>query len=490
MPKNLIIFYTDQQRKDSLGCYDNPVARTSNIDALARRGMDFHNHYAANQVCMPSRASFLTGRHLQAHRLIDNGIPLPKTEKTLADVLGEHGYRTRSIGKIHLTPMGAPAETGCEESWAVWQSGRMDGWNGPYYGFQDVRLTMGHGDACFACGGHYGSWVRENFSEVWETAEDYRTGKIRQFGLSALPVEAHHSTWVANESIEFLRNAKDTPFFLFASFPNPHHPFVAPEQYFSMFDDCRFPDPRRREGENDRKPFHYKRAMTERQHPIDGGAHHPHYMTEDDWRKTFAATYAMVAQIDDNVGRVLQCLRDEGLENNTTVAFTSDHGDLLGDHYFLLKGPYPCRSLLNVPFIVADPESSPGESDAVMSNVDAAPTFLDLLGIPIPEYMQGRSFKDVVAGQAGDDDHCALCSGWSKDSPIYYHQTLYGRKYRISYFPNQDDGELYDLGNDPDEFENLYHEPAHGAVRDEMLLRLLKELGRAEPPKLPAVAWW
>ena len=490
MARNLIVFYTDQLRKDCLGCYGNPVAKTPNLDALAGRGVVFQNHYASNPVCMPSRASFMTGRHLQAHRLIDNGIALPKTETTLADVLAANGYQTGSVGKIHLTPFNAPAEHGCEESRAVWQSGAMDGWSGPYYGFNEVQLTLGHGDACFAHGGHYGEWVRANFPELAEKAEDFRTGKMHAFGRSRLPLEAQHTTWVADRSIDFIQQNKDGPFFLYASFPDPHHPFVAPDPYFSMFENADFPEPHRKEGENDRKPVHYRAAMTRQVYGTDGGAHRPLEFTEQDWQTVFAATYGMVSHIDESVGRVLECLREHGLDDDTTVAFTSDHGDLLGDHHFIYKGPVPCRSLLNIPFIVADPDCPQAEVNAPMSNVDAMPTLLDLLGVDIPDVVQGRSFKDVMNGGPTDENHVALASGWSKQSPLFYHHSIYGSKYRITYFPNQDDGELYDLENDPYEFDNLYHERAHRSLRDELLRRLLTELGTAEPPAPPVIANW
>lgn len=490
MAKNLIIFYTDQQRRDSLGCYGKPVARTPNIDAMVEGGVAFRNHYAANPVCMPSRASFMTGRHLQAHRLIDNGIALPKTERTLPGVLVEQGYQTCSIGKLHLTPWGAPASTGYEESKEVWASGVLDDWTGPYYGFQDVQMTIAHGDACFANGAHYGQWVEKNFKQVAAMGDDFRTGKIKQSYKSSLPTEAQHSTWVANQAIEFLNEKGDKPFCLYVSFPNPHHPFVAAEEYLKMFENCDFPQPHFREGEHEGKPFHYGVAMSgEMQHPIDGGARNPKF-TDEEWRKILVATYAMIAQIDDNVGRVMSSLKELGLDRNTTTVYTSDHGDFMGDHSFLFKGPYPCRSLLNIPFIVNDPDCEAGVSDAVMSNVDAMPTLLDLLGVPIPDCVQGRSFKDVMQGEPADADHVALVSGWSKDNPIYYHHSVYGDKYRVTYFPNQDDGELYDLEKDPYEFDNLYHKPEHKAVRDAMMLRLLKEIGRAEPAKFEHAAWW
>ncbi|MHB9026838.1 MAG: sulfatase family protein [Armatimonadota bacterium] len=492
MPNNLLVFYTDQQRKDSLGCYGNPVAQTPHLDALARRGTLFHNHYAANPVCSPSRASFMTGRNLQAHRLIDNGIALPRTEITLADALAARNYRTCAVGKLHLTPYNAPLDCGYEESYACWQSGRLDDWTGPYYGFDEVRLTLGHGDLACTLGGHYGRWVEEHFGDLTELARQARAGLEDTPYRSNLPQEAYSSTWVADQAISYLHDRADEeqPFFLFASFPDPHHPFTPPGEYADRFADCAFPAPHRAEGENDRKPLHWRRAMTEKQHPFDGGAHRPLDMTEDDWHGVYAATYGMVSLIDDSMGRVLDALDALGLAETTTIAFTTDHGDLMGDHHFLYKGPYPCRSLLNIPFIVAHPGTPPGECNAMMSNVDALPTLLDLLDVPIPDVAQGRSFKSAVTGEAPVTDTSALCCGWSKDSPLYYHQSLYEDRYRISYYPNQDDGELYDLEGDPFEMNNIYHQPEYRTLRNELLLRLYREVARAEPSYPPVVAQW
>ena len=489
--KNLLVFQTDQQRWDSLGCYGNPVARTPNLDALAGRGTVFLEHYAANPVCMPSRASFMTGRYPQAHRVIDNGIPLPETEQTLAAVLAARGYDTCSVGKLHLTPYLAPAAAGCAESTERWRTGLMRGWDGPYYGFDRVQLTLGHGDACFVHGGHYRDWLQDRHADLDALVESAHRGRDGVAPGSSLPEELYSTNWVADRAVDFLQAQAREPFFLYVSFPDPHHPFTPPERYMRIFDGCAFPPPRRREGENENKPIHYRRAMSEYQHPSDGGAHRPLNMNGQDWRRVFAATYGMVALIDECVGRVLKCLRRMRLDERTVVAFTSDHGDMLGDHYLLYKGPYPCRSLLRVPFIVVDPEGAPGiRATEMMGNVDALPTFLDLLGMPIPDGVQGKSFAEIVRGREYTGETAALCCGWSKDAQLYYHQSLYVPGYRITYYPFQDDGELYDLDKDPDELENLYHVAAYQAVRNELLLRLYKEVSRAEPNKPPALAPW
>ena len=489
--KNLIVFYVDQQHRDCLGCYGNAVARTPNIDALAGRGMLFRHHYASNTICMPSRASFFTGQHVQSHRLLTNGVPLGRDAVTLPGTLAEHGFRTEAIGKIHLTPFQGPERYGFEESTESWHAGRWDGWTGPYFGFDKAQLVIGHSDAAFASGGHYGQWMQEHHGPT-----DGLTGRLRRARdatpfRSPLPLEAYHSTWVGDRAVDAVSRlgAEDRPFFLYVSFPDPHHPFTPPEPYASMFEGCDFPAPHARPGENETKPRHYLAAERGDDTPRDG-KHDWWCWDAETWNKVWAATYGMNALIDHSVGRVMDALALAGLEDSTVVAYTADHGDLLGDHHLMYKGPYPCRSLLNVPFVVADPDGTPGESDVVMSNVDAMPTFLDLLGAPIPDSVQGRSYRGVLEGAGEPDEPFALACGWPRPNAPQSYQALYEGGLRVAYFPTLDDGELYDLAADPYELDNLYHHPSCQALRDEMLAKLCRRVGRAEPEHVPMVALW
>ena len=443
---------------------------------------------------MPSRASFFTGRYPQAHRVLDNGIALPESELTLANVLADAGYETRAVGKLHFTPLCSPAETGLRESHELWKTGALDTWTGPYYGFQTVELTLDDGDCAYRSGGHYGRWVRENFPDIDKlVGPDNAPGPKCPEVLcyrSSIPVEAHHSTWIADRAIRFLtERAQDSekPFFLYVSFVDPHHPFTPPARYAEMFEDTAFPGPYRVAGENDRKPEHYQRAMNERQH-TDGNAHRPPALTDDAMRLIQQNYYGMISLIDDNVGRVMRCLQETEHLGDTTIAFTSDHGELLGDHHMLFKGPYPCRSLLRVPFVLCDDALEPGARDAVMSNVDVMPTLLDLLSVPISTGVQGVSFVDFLKGDSPEPRQWALESGWSKDGPGFYHHTLYGKDVRISYFYNQRDGELYELAADPHEHHNLFHNPQHRETRDRLVGELLETAARAEPPATAATA--
>lgn len=486
---NIVVICTDQQRYDSLGCNGNEVAHTPNLDALAASGARLDNHIVANPVCMPSRASFLTGRFPNAHHVWTNGVSLPASERTLPQELQRLGYDTRSVGKLHLTPTQAFPAPGLMESIQAWRGGALDGWSGPYYGFDHVDLTIGHGDMTLQAG-HYADDVRRRFPEVAERFARRRPEPEPR--PSIIPLEAHHSTWVADKAVEYLRHPgrTDRPFFLYCSFPDPHHPFTAPEPYASMFDETSMPAPQRREDEHLGKPRHYSRegfADLMRHEP--GSAVR---LTRDDdarLRRITAHTYGMVSLIDASVGRILDTLRDAGLDDNTIVVFTSDHGELLGDHWLLRKGQFPCGSLLRVCGLIRVPGTTrPGTVvTQPTSNTDMFPTLLTLAGGQPGEWVQGRSLiEGLQDGAQRDSSTTALTMGWCKSSTRYHHVTLFTDRWRITHWPNLEDGELYDLDADPGELTNLFREPGHKGVRDDLLLELYSQYQRtAEPTPAP-----
>jgi len=487
--KNVVIFYSDQQRGDSLGCMGNALARTPNLDALARRGVLYRRHHATNPVCMPSRASFHTGRYPQAHRVIDNGIFLPADQVTLAETFRRAGYRTVSYGKLHFQTFARYEGDQSMESLDRWGRGELDGWNGPYYGFEEVGLTVAHGEGC---GGHYGRWRERNFPGLKLGPDHAQGGEVfKQFACykSNLPLEAHHSTWVADRAVEFLdrRQPDDRPFLLHVSFPDPHHPFTPPAPYHSMFDDVEFPPPHAVPGENDTKPTPYRLTMTRQIFPTDGGAKRHADLPGRAYQRVVAHTYGMVSLIDASVGRVIAKLKERGLLDRTVIVFSSDHGDFLGDHFLLHKGQLPCRSLLHIPLIVADPDVRPGVCDAVCGNVDVMPTLLASCRLEIPETVQGMVLPSPGEPPRRDD---AFEAGWSKASYEYHHFTLYTEDWRLSVFPNLREGEMYDLKADPHEHRNLYDDPAFRARRQELTESLLWAVGAAEPRKPPIVTMW
>ena len=491
-PMNILVLHTDQQRWDSLGCNGNPAAQTPNIDRLAATGVRYEHHYSSNPVCMPSRASLFTGRHVAAHGVLDNGVPLNPASVTLPQVLGQAGYDTLSVGKLHFTPYLSPAESQYGESFAAWNTGVLDGWDGPYYGFEKVDLVLCHGEMpVHPRYGHYGHWLAKNHPEAFDLIGEKHAPEptFPMAYRSQIPIEAHNTTYIADRIIEQLRQRDGSkPFFIFGGFPDPHHPFVPPQALAERFDGVEFPRPHVREGEHEGRPAHYGELYAGKPYSTGGGARRAY--DGELMHNIVQNTYAMVSMIDDSVGRIMDELDRLGLADDTIVIFTSDHGELLGDHGLLYKGPLPFASLMRVPFVIRVPGAEPRMVDAPMSNTDVMPTLLELVGVAIPDCVQGRSHAPFLRGEADRIEDEVFSSGWLVDVPRLRHMSLHSDTYRITWWPNQVDGELYDLRNDPHEFENLFHREEHRAWRDQLMTRLLRASVEAGPIDPQIICDW
>ena len=236
MKPNILLIFADELRADHLGCFGHPVVQTPNLDRLAARGCRFDQCMIAQPTCTPCRASVLTGCYPSTIRSRMVGCVTPDDPRFLPRVLGEAGYRTRSIGKIQLAPQGEEPRRVEETRTAA---GDVD-----YYGFHDVDLVNGHGDRCFGNG--YSPWLRERVPDL----DQRRDGKhslphaskaLADRGLGPysyeLPLETHSSCYIADRAVKALKAAADgaEPFFLHVSFPDPHHPFTVPEPYAGRY---------------------------------------------------------------------------------------------------------------------------------------------------------------------------------------------------------------------------------------------------------------
>lgn len=459
---NVLVIHTDQQRYDSLGCSENPYARTPNLDRLAAEGTCFTRHISSNTICMPSRASLFTGLYPPGHNVWTNGVALNRREyadldmhrvggqvrpepPTLADVFAEAGYDTAAFGKLHLTPNLAPPSYGYPETWANWDAGRFGDWHGPYYGFRHVEMTQGHGEQpCHR--GHYAAWLQREHPDIYRNvastdAVERPVPALRDLYPSPVPGELHNTTWLANRFRAYLEDRPaGRPFFAFIGFPDPHHPFTPSYDVVRDFEGIEVPDPVDPAGE--------AVAGT----PLAEAGTDVSAFSREDRRIIRRYTYAMIHQIDAAVGHMIDGLERAGLWEETLVVFTSDHGDFLGDHGRLRKGYTPADSLLHLPFILRAPGAAlPARVDTPMSNVDVLPTLTALTSVTPPEWIHGADMTEVVSR---GEDHVALAY-CSNGDPAVTNYTLYDARYRYTLYPQRGYAELYDHRTDPGECRNL-----------------------------------
>lgn len=476
--KNILLILTDQQRKDSLGCYGNTVTATPNLDLLAQNGVRYERNYVANQICMPNRLSLMTGENIRSHGLWTNGLLLEE-RRTLAHHLAEQGYDTASIGKIHFTPYGG--EAGNIESHGFWQAHpeALD-WHGPYWGFDHVELSLGHTSTA----AHYGEWFRRKGGTPEMNKRQKRVGGA-EAGVRDIPADLHDSTWVAERSLEYIHKHAESekPFFLVASFPDPHHPFDPPREVADQYPpECARPPVG---GPEDlaTRPRHYRAHF-------EGGWHrsgyeipkHPDGLSEEQTRDRISLTYAMVDLIDRNVGRILEGLDQAGLADDTVVVFTSDHGELLGDHGLWAKGPFFYEGLINTPLIISAPGGAKGGvSDSLVSALDLAPTLCDLAGAEALPYANGVSQASTLEDpSASKRDHCLVeyRNGYGEEDVASVAFITRDEKY-VRY--QNGDVEYTNLESDPEERRNLALDATHAAECADLESRLLNAYLASQP---------
>jgi len=496
----------DQHHPGCFGYAGHPLVRTPHIDALARKSVTCTRAYVANPLCMPSRASFFTGLTPRGHRVRMNGIGLDPQTPIITDALRKAGYSTHAAGKLHFRPTYTPNGVALNqvnaaeypEAKDLWTSGRIKNLPLPYYGFASVDYANGHGDGSF---GHYLHWLDAEHKQHRRLFYDRVTLEPptpaynlfnRKSYKWALPAELHPMAWIADRAIDYLKqpDRRDKPFFLFCSFQDPHSPFAPPAPWCYRYQPKDVAPAKRTKDEFDRLPPHF-RAQYETTLTTQGNNGQPMKAT-DPYREECAAHYfGLIEMLDSQIGRVLQSLESSGLAGNTVVILTADHGEALGDHGMWGKGPYHFDSVIRVPFLV----SSPGRFRAgtthsgVVSILDAAPTILELAGVPIPQGVvpktveapkmpppwPGRSLVSMLASRRDDASRTALVEE-DEDYLGFRMRTLVTERYRLTAYSGKPYGELFDLREDPNEFRNLWDSPMHKALREDLRAALLDKI--------------
>jgi arylsulfatase len=452
-PPNILWICTDQQRFDTIHALGNARIRTPHIDGLVQTGVAFTQAYCQSPVCTPSRASFLTGRYPRTTRCRQNGQSIPSTERLVPRILADHGYTCGLAGKLHL---------------ASCANGRVE-----------ERIDDGY--SVFHWSHHPQPDWPENAYTQWLTQrgvtwEQLYRGREHKYVKAGVPAEHHQTTWCAEMAIEFLREQSRTgkPWLFSVNTFAPHHPFDPPPEYLRRYRPEEMPRPKWKPGELDRKPA-YQQLDHMWAHNTPGSMDVAS-LTPEDGQAITAAYYAMVEHIDHEVGRMLAVLDETGQREVTLVVFMSDHGEMLGDHGLYLKGPHFYDEAVRVPLVLSQPGrmASGVQSDALVELTDLAPTLLECCGIAPEPQMQGRSLHGIVTGRADPSWHRE--SVYSEYYNAWSHPHSYGTMLRtptekIVVYHGAEPGELYDLATDPEEFDNLWDEPA----AREMKTRLLKQ---------------
>ncbi len=528
---NFLFFITDQHRADYLGCYGHPVLRTPHIDSIAARGTRFKRFYVATPVCMPNRATLMTGRMPSVHGGRSNGMPLSLRANTFVDALRASGYATALVGKSHLQnftgypailkrPPPRPGEQVLDSSFAEalkpapsegpydqehperWQAGQDFALRLPFYGFEHVDLCTGHGDEV---GGHYYVWLKERRPDadaLREHKNQLPHGYVcPQAFRTPIPEELYPTAYIAEKSCAWLdryaAGERSKPFFLMTSFPDPHHPFTPPGRYWSMYDphDMALPPSFQLGNRQPARPVAW--AIEQRESgKADTLSQAAFAVDEREAREAMALSCGMIAMIDDAVGRVLQKLAACGLADDTIVIFTTDHGDFLGDHRLLLKGPAHYEGITHVPFIWAEPGTAASRAaratDALAGTLDIAATILDRARVQPYNGIQGVSLLPVLADASAalarhsmviEDENQRAVLGLPAGARL---RSLVTQRWRMTIAQDDAYGELYDLQNDPDEMDNLFEDAAHRGVRAELMEQLAyRQMELAERSPLP-----
>jgi arylsulfatase A-like enzyme len=424
---NILLLFSDDQRADAVGAYGNPYIRTPNIDQIAERGVRFSNAYCMGShhgaVCAPSRAMLMSGRTLyHVYDRLEGVVTFPM-------LLREAGYVTFGTGKWHNE------KSAFKESFMrgkdVFFGGMSDHFNVPV---QDLSPD-----------GSYTEPKAKGFS----------------------------STIFANAAIEFLNwyaeGPRGAPFLVYVSFTAPHDPRTPPEEYLKMYDGEGLPLP------PDYMPLHpfHNGWMTGRDEQLA-----PWPRTPEVIRSQLAEYYGMISHMDTEIGRILKCLRTNGLLENTLIVFASDHGLSLGSHGLMGKQNLYEHSM-RAPLVFAGP-GVPGdeERDALVYLFDIGPTILEIAGLAVPAEMEGRSLERVLSGEEGRV-RTSLFTAYET-----YQRAVRDERWKLIRYPQLHYSQLFDLRHDPYELNNLAEDPGHRDKTEHMLNLLLnwqKEVGDVLP---------
>lgn len=446
---NILVIHTDEHNFRTLGCYRDilpreqalmwgqAVVETPNIDSIAKDGAICTSFYATTPVCSPSRSSFISGRYPQNTPVIGNDIPLADGIISFAEVLKRKGYATGYAGKWHLDGHGKPQ----------WDPQRD-------FGFSDNRYMFNRGH-----------WKKlEDGPNGPRVAARDRKGRP-SYGLAGADKNSFATDWLTDKALDFIETHKQKPFCYMLSIPDPHGPNSVRAPYDTMYDGEEIEFPR-----TFNKPKEQTYAWADRQ--VAG-------MGKKQFSKLMHSYYGMVKCIDDNVGRIIAKLKEDGLYDKTILVFTSDHGDMCGEHARLNKG-VPYESSARIPFVIRYPQKVGAGTvvDPALTCVDFMPTILSLMDFSVPDCVEGRDAASLFEGAPADWNDVAFFRSTGGKSNWIAAVTA---RYKLI-FSNQGDPCLFDLDLDPDELRNLIDDADHRTLAAKLATEMLDYAQQHEDP--------
>lgn len=434
---NIVFLFSDQQRWDTLGAYGQKLDISPNLDQLAEKGVKFDKAFSCQPVCGPARSCLQTGKYATETGCYRNGIALPKDEKTIAHWAAEAGYQLGYVGKWHL----ATTEGDSNEDL------------GRKFDYKTKPIPLEYR------GGWKDYWTA---SDILEFTSDGFGGHVFDQNMEKVEFEGYRVDKTADLALDFLEQTKeDEPFFLFTSFIEPHHQnnmntYQGPKGSKEKYKDFEIPE------------------------DLKG--------KDGDWKENYPDYLGCCASLDHNVGRIIDKLEEMGVAENTVIIYTSDHGS----HFKTRNDEYKrsCHeSSLHIPLIISGPGFRDEKNiEELVSLIDLSPTFLDLAGLEVPDYMQGNSLKSLVDNRDRN---------WRDEVFVQISESQVGRAIRTKRWkysvqaPEKDgfldadsliyqDDFLYDLKNDPYEKENLIKKEEYREVKNKLRETLKKRIKEVE----------
>ena len=446
-PTNLLLITTDQHRGDCLGCDGHPVVETPYLDWIASRGARFPHAYSALPSCIPARSILLTGMdQWNLGQLGYVGGQEYDFPHTLPGELAQAGYHTQGVGKMHFYPQRK------------------------LHGFHNLVLDESGRREGFGFVSDYHTW----FDEHKEGAYGYRDHSIDWNSWMArpthLPEHLHPTHWTATQAISSLqRRDPSKPFFLWLSFARPHSPYDPPQVYYDKYIQRETPE------------AHSGRWSEQHAVPSADPNAWRRISKPKEIHRARAAYYGSITFIDHQIGRVLDALRQQRLLDSTLVLFTSDHGDMLGDHH-LWRKTYAYEGSARIPFLMSFPTSWDAPRGQVRDEVvelrDIMPTFLAASGSSIPGTVDGRNLVPLVTGEQEGWRHYIHGEHSTCYSDQQEMQYVTDGKEKYIWFPRTGEDQFFDLQRDPGETRNLVSQERSQERISVWRNRLIRELAK------------